>query len=60
MNDISITFTSPQELLAERSKLVKESIELMRRQSRSNQKYAQKMNRIMNKLIKLERQMGVM
>jgi hypothetical protein len=58
--NIELTFTSPQELLAERSKLVKESIELMRRQSRSNQKYAQKMNRIMNKLIKLERQMGVM
>ena len=54
---INLKLKTHSDLLDERSRLVEESVELMRRQGRSNHKYAQKMNRILNKLIKLEQEM---
>jgi len=51
---VKITIKSPQDYLEERSELIKQSVDLMRKQSRSNQKYAQKMNKIMRQLMALE------
>lgn len=54
---IDLKIKTPADLMDERSKLVSQSIDLMRKQARSNLKYAQKVNRIANKLLKLEEEL---
>ena len=54
---INLKVKTHSDLLDERSRLVEQSVDLMRKQARSNLKYAQKVNRILNKLEKLEQQL---
>lgn len=51
----TISIYTPGRVLTEREKLIDEIIELMKRQSRSNERYAVRINFLRNKLTKLER-----
>lgn len=54
---INLKIRTPSDVYDERTKTVQESIDLMRRQAKSNMKYAQKMGVLMRKLMRLEEEL---
>lgn len=53
-----INITSPEELKSERAKLLIQTVDLIKQQQRSCLRYAQKLQAIKNKILKLEKQIG--
>lgn len=53
-----ITIQTPEMLLSERARLLKAAVDLLRGQQKSNQRYAQRLNNIANKILEIDKQLG--